>query len=64
MAGGACRQRFQKWPTFNNEVGSCLIQVFVLFVFHHKEISKSFNMVEVLMRPKCATAMLLVEEPA
>ena len=35
-----------------------------LFVFHHKKITKKFKMVEVLMRPRCAIAMLLVEAPA
>ena len=64
MASGACRQRFQKWPTLNNVVGSFFIQVFVLFVFHHKKITKNFNMVEVLMRPRCAIAMLLVKASA
>ena len=31
-----------------------------MFVFHHKKITKKFEMVEVLMRPRCAIAMLLV----
>ena len=35
-----------------------------LFVFHHKKITKKFKMFEVLMRPRCAIAMLLVEAPA
>lgn len=65
-----CRNLKKKLPKTNCHITAIIrfeevsFYCFVLFVIHHKKIAKNFKMVEVLVRPRCAMAMLLVEAPA
>ena len=57
-----CLVQYVFYIVWNSAFSICLFVC--LFVFHHKKITKNFKMGEVLMRPRCAIAMLLVKAPA